>query len=193
MKKANIFISSVQVMLFRNRLEIWNPGRLPYGLTIQQLYKPHRSLPNNPLLAEPMYWNGYIEKIGSGTEDIIQRCKSYGLREPDFEQDCDFKVTIWRPVNADSIVKDSTTEKTTTNVPQNARHSKLITIINQNNSISKEELASQLNVTVMTIKRDLKALGIIWEGASKTGHWVFTHSSDDENMLKAPTMADTGK
>lgn len=184
MKKANIFISSVQVMLFRNRLEIWNPGRLPYGLTIQQLYKPHRSLPNNPLLAEPMYWNGYIEKIGSGTEDIIQRCKSYGLKEPDFEQDSDFKVTIWRPVNADSIVKDSTTEKTTTNVPQNvpqnARHSKLITIINQNNSISKEELASQLNVTVMTIKRDLKALGIIWEGASKTGHWVFTHSSDDE-------------
>lgn len=184
MKKANIFISSVQVMLFRNRLEIWNPGRLPYGLTIQQLYKPRRSLPNNSLLTEPMYWNGYIEKIGSGTEDIIQRCKSYGLWEPDFEQDSDFKVTIWRPVVADSIVKDSTTEKTTTNVPQNvpqnARHSKLITIINQNNSISKEELASQLNVTVMTIKRDLKALGIIWEGASKTGHWVFTHSSDDE-------------
>ena len=66
------------------------------------------------------------------------------------------------------------------NVPQSARHSKLVTIINQNNSISKEELASHLNVTVMTIKRDLKALGIVWEGASKTGHWVFTHSSDDE-------------
>ncbi|WP_394343473.1 ATP-binding protein [Flavobacterium bomense] len=24
----------VQVMLFKDRLEIWNPGSLPYGLTI---------------------------------------------------------------------------------------------------------------------------------------------------------------
>ena len=23
---------------------------------------PHKSLPANPLLADPMYWNGYIEK-----------------------------------------------------------------------------------------------------------------------------------
>ena len=46
--------ASVQVMLFKNRLEIWNPGQLPYELTTQQLYKPHKSLPNNPLIAEPL-------------------------------------------------------------------------------------------------------------------------------------------
>ncbi|MCQ2269700.1 MAG: hypothetical protein MJZ52_00540 [Bacteroidales bacterium] len=45
----------------------------------------------------------------------------------------------------------------------------------------------------MTIKRDLKALGIVWKRASKTGQWVFTHSSDDENMLKAPTKVGIGK
>jgi predicted HTH transcriptional regulator len=28
---------SVQVMLFKNRLEIWNPGQLPYGLTTEML------------------------------------------------------------------------------------------------------------------------------------------------------------
>ena len=39
--------ASVQVMLFKNRLEIWNPGQLPYELTTQQLYKPHKSHPNN--------------------------------------------------------------------------------------------------------------------------------------------------
>ena len=37
--------ASVQVMLFKNRLEIWNPGQLPYELTTQQLYKPHKSEP----------------------------------------------------------------------------------------------------------------------------------------------------
>lgn len=66
--------ASVQIMLFRDRLEVWNPGTLPYGLTVQKLHGPHKSLPANPLLADPMYWNGYIEKVGTGTEDIINKC-----------------------------------------------------------------------------------------------------------------------
>ena len=78
--------ASVQVMLFRNRLEIWNPGTLPYGLTVQKLQGPHKSLPTNPLLADPMYWNGYIEKVGTGTEDIIRKCREYGLKTPEFHR-----------------------------------------------------------------------------------------------------------
>ena len=88
--------ASVQVMLFRNRLEIWNPGSLPYGLTVQKLHGPHKSLPANPLLADPMYWNGYIEKVGTGTEDIINKCREYGLKAPEFHQEEDFRVVIWR-------------------------------------------------------------------------------------------------
>lgn len=87
---------SVQVMLFQNRLEVWNPGILPYGLTIQQLEEPHKSQPHNPLIAEPMYLKGYIEKAGTGTEDIISKCLDYGLDKPEFRQDSDFKVIIWR-------------------------------------------------------------------------------------------------
>jgi len=46
---------SVQVMLFKDRLEIWNPGHLPLGLNPAKLRLPHNSIPANPLLAEPMY------------------------------------------------------------------------------------------------------------------------------------------
>lgn len=87
---------SVQVMLFQDRLEVWNPGLLPYGLTIPQLEEPHKSQPHNPLIAEPMFLKGYIEKAGTGTEDIITKCVNYGLEKPEFHQDSDFKVTIWR-------------------------------------------------------------------------------------------------
>ena len=87
---------SVQVMLFQDRLEVWNPGVLPYGLTIPQLEEPHKSQPHNPLIAEPMFLKGYIEKAGTGTEDIISKCVNYGLEKPEFHQDSDFKVTIWR-------------------------------------------------------------------------------------------------
>lgn len=90
---------SVQVMLFRDRLEVWNPGRLPHGMTIENLSGVHRSRPVNPVLANPVYLAGYIEQMGTGTTDIIERCKDAGLRTPEFIQDEDFLTILWRPVN----------------------------------------------------------------------------------------------
>ena len=75
---------SVQVMLFANRLEVWNPGTLPASLTLEKLRLPHGSVPTNPLLAEPMYLTRYIERMGTGTRDMIKKCKAAGLPEPSF-------------------------------------------------------------------------------------------------------------
>ena len=86
---------SVQVMLFADRLEIWNPGTLPPSLTLQRLREPHGSVPGNPLLAEPMYLAQYIERMGTGTGDMIRRCRDTGLPEPEFALTDGF-VTIIR-------------------------------------------------------------------------------------------------
>ena len=58
--------ASVQIMLFRDRIEVLNPGRLPPPLTLEQLRVAHASIPNNPLLAEPLYLAQYIERWGQG-------------------------------------------------------------------------------------------------------------------------------
>lgn len=87
---------SVQVMLFRNRLEVWNPGALPFGLTLAKLLLPHPSIPTNPLLANPVYLAGYIERMGTGTRDIVSKCLELGLRQPEFHQNEEFRVTLWR-------------------------------------------------------------------------------------------------
>lgn len=87
---------SVQVMLFKDRLEVWNPGKLPQGMTIAKLNKEHTSNPVNPVLAHPVYLSGYIEQMGTGTTDIIDHCLEYGLRKPEFHQDDDFRVVLWR-------------------------------------------------------------------------------------------------
>lgn len=92
-------------MLFKNRLEIWNPGRLPSSLNIEKLRHPHPSIPTNPLLANPMYLTGYIERMGTGTGDIIRKCVDAGLRAPDFIQEEDFKVILWRTDQAKMIDK----------------------------------------------------------------------------------------
>jgi predicted HTH transcriptional regulator len=87
---------SVQVMLFSDRLEVWNPGTLSPPLTIERLRQPHASLPCNPLLAEPLYLTKYIERMGTGTGDMIKRCRKAGLREPEFSIPGGFVATVYR-------------------------------------------------------------------------------------------------
>jgi ATP-dependent DNA helicase RecG len=87
---------SVQVMLFKDRLEIWNPGQLPPSLTLKKLREVHGSVPKNPLLAESMYLARYIERMGTGTRDMIRRCVEAGLPEPEFMISDGFLVSIGR-------------------------------------------------------------------------------------------------
>lgn len=87
---------SVQVMLFADRLEVWNPGRLPPQLTLEKLRQPHGSVPGNRLIARALYLAKYIEQSGTGTLDMIRRCTAAGLPEPEFTITDGFVVTIRR-------------------------------------------------------------------------------------------------
>lgn len=95
--------ASVQVMLFSDRLEVLNPGRLPPPLTLEQLRDTHPSVPNNRLLARSLYLTQYIEEMGTGTLDMIRRCGDAGLREPEFTESGGFKTTIWRAKPTEQI------------------------------------------------------------------------------------------
>jgi predicted HTH transcriptional regulator len=99
--------ASVQVMLFSDRLEVWNPGTLPPTLTLQSLRERHGSHPRNPLLAEPLYLTRYIERMGTGTRDMIRKCREAGLAEPEFKLTDGFVATVWRPRGA-AVLPDGT-------------------------------------------------------------------------------------
>lgn len=109
---------SIQVMLFSDRLEVINPGALPLGWTIEKLKTLHTSVPANPLLAEPMYLKGYIERLGTGTADIIRIARDNNLQEPDFEQKDEFKAILYRPSYDQVPTKHP---PSTHQVPQNLR------------------------------------------------------------------------
>ncbi len=89
--------ASVQVMLFADRLSIFNPGDLTPQLSVNELKKEHSSFPTNPKLAELMYQAGYIERFGTGTEEIFQLAKDAKLKEPEYDFTSGVKITIWRP------------------------------------------------------------------------------------------------
>ena len=166
--------ASVQVMLFRDRLEVWNPGALPYGLTVQKLHGPHKSLPTNPLLADPMYWNGYIEKVGTGTEDIITKCHDYGLQTPEFHQEEDFRVVIWRNKSETDPNVIQTDPNDDPNDDPNVNQ--IVGLIQNNPKISRAELAERLQIserkTRMCIEQLKKEGILIREGSTKRGKWI---------------------
>jgi len=89
--------ASVEVRLFSDRLEVWNPGSLPSTLTLESLRTDHPSVPYNPLVAESFYLTRYIERVGSGTQTMIELCQVASLPEPQFEQrGGSFVVTLCR-------------------------------------------------------------------------------------------------
>ena len=53
-------------------------------------------IPGNPLLPEPLYLAEYIERMGTGTLDMIRRCAAAGLPEPEFAVTGGFVATIRR-------------------------------------------------------------------------------------------------
>ncbi len=75
---------TVQIRIYDDRLEVWNPGMLPTGMSVEELYREHPSRPRNPRLASAMHRARLIEHWGTGTLRIINACESRGMPKPEF-------------------------------------------------------------------------------------------------------------
>jgi ATP-dependent DNA helicase RecG len=77
---------NVQVRIFDDRLEVWNPGTLPPELSLEALRRTHRSVPRNRLIAHALFLIKFIEQWGTGTLRMIAVCREAGLPEPEFAE-----------------------------------------------------------------------------------------------------------
>ena len=146
---------SVQVMLFADRLEIWNPGTLPASLTLEKLRQPHGSVPANPLLAEPLYLAKYIERMGTGTGDMIRRCVEAGLPEPEFALSDGFVVTIRRKEGTGAPQPESRPESQPESQPESLEQRVLAMLRLEAKSkaaisagLGQKEISGQLNKVI---------------------------------------------
>ena len=78
--------ANVHISIFDDRIEIWNPGKLPPPLTPKDLKEEHKSIPVNPSLANLLFLIKYIERWGTGTNDIVKWCREEDLPEPIFKE-----------------------------------------------------------------------------------------------------------
>jgi ATP-dependent DNA helicase RecG len=87
-----------EITIYSNRIEIYNPGTFPEGLTPQDCINgKERSKKRNPLLAQLMYYTKDIESFGSGLRSITEACKAAGVKV-EFEMlKLGFAVVFYRP------------------------------------------------------------------------------------------------
>ena len=79
--------SDIQMRVYDDRIDLWNFGKLPEGYTFEQMFKPHRSMPRNKLIANAFYYAGLIEAWGRGFEIITEAFSGEGLAIPTFKEE----------------------------------------------------------------------------------------------------------
>jgi ATP-dependent DNA helicase RecG len=75
------------IKIYEDRIEFFNPGKLPEGLTVERLLSgDYTSTIRNKKVAEIFKEAGAIEKYGSGINRIREGARNHGLSEPLFEE-----------------------------------------------------------------------------------------------------------
>ncbi len=83
----------VQITVFKDRVEISNPGTLPPGVTVENIKAAQFS--RNGVISKVMRDMDYMEEFGRGIDLIYSEMNRWGLVEPLFKNSSNsFKVTL---------------------------------------------------------------------------------------------------
>ncbi len=167
--------ASPHLAIYDDRLEIWNPGALPPGITLKQLKKPHHSFPRNELIANVFYKRGWIEKWGTGTTRMVEFCKKNNTPEPTFSEEFHgFSVVFSFKEPMHSAIQ---IQKRSSKDLLNFRQQEILEILGKTENMAASAIKQQLKEppsdrTLRYELANLKEKGIIGSsGSTKTTVW----------------------
>ena len=167
---------SVRVFYYPDRIEIRNPGLLLPGLTVEDLEQGRAiSKLRNPILAGILrdLPGGYMERVGSGVNFMVEQLLRLGYRRPNFKQQGEFVVTFYHKTAS----QETQPEKETFNWgEQETRLIKLMEYLNKNGSITNREYRNLTGISEATGLRDFEQLlerGVLKVvGKGRTRHYT---------------------
>jgi ATP-dependent DNA helicase RecG len=148
--KDYLSTAEIQIKIYDDKIWIWNPGKLPSELKVDDLKKDHSSYPRNPLIANVFYLSGYIERWGSGTKRIVDLCKEQGLPEPEYKEE-QGGFSVW-------FFKDIYTEEILQKMGLNERQVKAVLYVRDKGKITNNEYQQICSVKKRQTTDDLKEL-----------------------------------
>lgn len=179
-RRYDDYQTTMRVNIYTDRLEIVNSGRLPEGLTIDDLSKQHVSQLRNPDIANAFYVLRYIEAAGSGTLRIIEECKKNLCAMPEWRQGEDsvsliFRVPLPHEKYNGALVIDHIITGLTTNEATQRDLVVIYKAISNLGNIKIADVQKLIGKSYVTCKRYLQLLkeaGLIeYRGSLKTGGW----------------------
>lgn len=85
----------IRLAIFDDRIEIENPGLLPFGLTVDDLRRGISKL-RNRVIGRVFHELGLIEQWGSGIQRMTAACRDAGMAAPELEElGTRFRVTLF--------------------------------------------------------------------------------------------------
>ncbi len=137
----------VQISVYKDKMMIWNEGKLPENWTVDKLFQKHSSKPFNPDIANAFFRAGYIEAWGRGTIKIIEQSRKHGLPTPEFiNEGSDFWIIF---------KKDIFNKEYLENLKLNERQIKAVLYVKNKGKIANKEYQKINNVSKATATRDL--------------------------------------
>jgi ATP-dependent DNA helicase RecG len=131
----------ISIAIFDERIEITNPGGLPFGFTIEKALAGSSRI-RNRVIAKVFYHMKWVEQWGSGLRRIIKECAQRDLEEPKFEElNNQFRVTLYAKKKEHIIL--------------GPWHKELISYLKKKGKISTKEAAALWQVTARTARNRL--------------------------------------
>ena len=119
------------------------------------------------------------EGKSTGIPTIQEELRDNGSPKATFETDDERRaVTVEIPIHSDFFVEQAEPQNESQNEPQKVGtvEDAILHLIRMDKHVTRDEMASQMNVSLSTVKRSinkLKASGLIeYEGSSKNGYWI---------------------
>lgn len=148
--------AEIQLSIYDDRIEVWNPGELPKSLTLEDLRKNHKSIPRNKVLADKLFLIKIIEQWGKGTNRIIDEMKQNNLTEPLFQNlSGGFEVTLIGP--GKSFEKEIEKEKLH-KLDINERQRKAIEYLRREKKITRQIYGQINSIGDTYAKKEIKEL-----------------------------------
>jgi len=146
----NYMGAHTQIRVYDDKINIWNEGVLPEGLSLESLHRSHSSKPRNPIIADVCFKGGLIDAWGRGTIKIIDACKQAELPEPQLiERDGGFLVTLFKNnLDVEQLVK----------VGLNPRQLKAVQYVKEKGKITNKEYQEINSIAKPSATRELSEL-----------------------------------
>ncbi len=134
----------IRVALYDDRLEVENPGLLPFGLTVADLPLGVSKL-RNRVMGRVFHELGLVEQWGSGVQRMFAACRDAGLAAPVLEEiGIRFRVTL-RTGQVQSAILDETDRS-------------IVDLVQAPEGLATRQIAARIGLTPRATRTRLAAL-----------------------------------